>query len=120
LTCIETTLGTRLQAISSLDADNCVERLVLSEVIFQFVLCDYSAWWLEADALIANTPMPALQRVELNVLYEESDFGVELLKSSLPRLNGRGLLSVKATRGMNYLKRIHLDIEVFPLAAEDE
>ncbi|KAJ7488365.1 hypothetical protein FB451DRAFT_1553768 [Mycena latifolia] len=89
LTCLEFSEFWR-DSLTSLNPDNCVERLIVHVMIT--VWSDrQSNWLLFMDTIIATSPMPALQRVEV-LIRCGPDFDVEQVKPCFPKLLGRGLL----------------------------
>ncbi|KAJ7488348.1 hypothetical protein FB451DRAFT_735715 [Mycena latifolia] len=88
--------------ISSLNADNCVETLVLR--IGNFGWEDMkSKSALAADSVIANCPMPALRQVEVLICGASNydwhvEFQLEWVKPCFPQLASRGLLLVRDNR----------------------
>ncbi|KAJ7488359.1 hypothetical protein FB451DRAFT_735883 [Mycena latifolia] len=89
LTCLEFSEFWR-DSLTSLNPDNCVERLIV-HVPIPVWFDGQSNWLLFMDTIIATSPMPALQRVEV-LIHCGPDFDVEQVKPCFPKLLGRGLL----------------------------
>ncbi|KAJ7488383.1 hypothetical protein FB451DRAFT_1553778 [Mycena latifolia] len=87
LTCLEFTNFGR-QSLSNLNHDNCVERLIVHVIIAPWNWSSHEL--LTIDAIIASTPMPVLQQVEL-LIHSNLDFDVAQLKTYFPQLLNRSV-----------------------------
>ncbi|KAJ7488396.1 hypothetical protein FB451DRAFT_1529734 [Mycena latifolia] len=74
----------RAPVLSSLNSDNCLQRLIVHIIIHRM----YPGLLFELDDIIANTSMAALDQVEV---HHCSDFDENDLQSYFPELSRRGL-----------------------------
>ncbi|KAJ6524906.1 hypothetical protein DFH09DRAFT_1189195 [Mycena vulgaris] len=89
LTCLELRYSS-WQLLHSLGTDNCVESLVFHFEHYAFFFHPESL--LGMDALVANSPMPSLQEVQ--VRFGGDKYELEAITSYCPQLLARGLLVV--------------------------